>query len=93
VRIDIAALSLGTLITCLTRVYLGFEPNQNVGVDSMPRKKESKKRQSKDKAVGIEAVVKPGYEALYIRGAWMKKLDNMGKRERKQFEKGKGKPK
>jgi hypothetical protein len=58
----------------------------------MPRKKESKKKQKKDKAVGIEALVKPGYEALYIRGAWMKKLDDMGKQKKKRFEKRKGKP-
>ena len=59
----------------------------------MPRKKEPERKQRKDKTVGIEAVVKPGYEALYIRGTWMKKLENMGRQERKRFEKRKGKPK
>jgi len=46
----------------------------------MSRKKLQKKR--KRKTVGIEAVVEPGVGALYVRGAWMKKLDEMGKRKR-----------
>jgi len=46
----------------------------------MPRKKLQKKR--KHKTVGIEAVVEPGVGALYVRGAWMKKLDELGKRKR-----------
>ncbi len=57
----------------------------------MPRKKGSERKKRKDKTVGLEAVVKPGYEALYIRGTWMKKLENMGRQERKRFEKRKGK--
>ncbi|MCK4474475.1 hypothetical protein KAU30_01425 [Candidatus Bathyarchaeota archaeon] len=38
----------------------------------MPRSKSQKKR--KHKSVGIEAVVKPGVGALYVRGLWRKKL-------------------
>jgi hypothetical protein len=38
----------------------------------MPRKKSRKKR--KRKTVGIGAIVEPGVGALYVRGAWMKKL-------------------
>ena len=42
--------------------------------------------------MGIEAIVKPGYESLYIRSKWMKKLDEM-KKQKKPFEKRRGKPK
>jgi len=35
----------------------------------------------------VEAVVEPGVGALYVRGAWMKKLDDLGKRKRKQIKK------
>lgn len=48
----------------------------------MPRKRSAKKK--KHKEVGVEAIVEPGVGALYVRGAWMKKLDKIGKRERKQ---------
>ena len=50
----------------------------------MPRRRSEKKRR---KAVGIEAIVKPGVEAIYSRGAWMKKLDDLGKGKRKQVRK------
>jgi hypothetical protein len=45
----------------------------------MSRRKSQKKR--KHKTTGIEAVVEPGVGALYVRGAWMKKLDELGKRK------------
>ena len=51
----------------------------------MSRKKSQKKR--KHKTVGIEAVVEPGVGALYVRGTWMKRLNEMGKRKRKQTKK------
>jgi hypothetical protein len=51
----------------------------------MSRKKSQKKR--KHKTVGIEAVVAPGVGALYVRGTWMKRLNEMGKRKRKQIKK------
>ena len=57
----------------------------------MPRKKPRKK--GKRKAVGIEAVVEPGVSALYVRGAWMKKLDEMGKHKRKLIKKSRSKQK
>ena len=44
-----------------------------------------KKNKKKSKKIGIEAVVRPGYEALYVRGNWRKKLKDITKR--------KGKPK
>jgi hypothetical protein len=50
----------------------------------MPHKKSRKK---KHKAVGVEAIVEPGVGALYVRGAWMKKLDDVGKRKRKEIKK------
>jgi len=50
----------------------------------MSRKKSRKK---KHKAVGMEAIVEPGVGALYVRGAWIKKLDELGKRKRKQIKK------
>jgi len=46
----------------------------------MPHKKIEKKKHRK---VGIEAVVEPGVGALYTRGTWMKKLNELGKRKRK----------
>jgi hypothetical protein len=55
----------------------------------MSRKKPRKK--SKRKAVGIEAVAEPGVGALYVRSAWMKKLDEMGKRRRKLVKKSRSK--
>lgn len=55
----------------------------------MPRKKSRKKK--KRKTVGIEAVAEPGVGALYVRGAWMKKLKELGKR--KPIKKSRGKPK
>jgi hypothetical protein len=50
----------------------------------MPRRKSEKKRR---KAAGIEAIVEPGVGALYSRGAWMKKLDDLGKGKRKPVRK------
>jgi hypothetical protein len=50
----------------------------------MSRKKSLKKKR---KTVGVEAIVEPGVGALYVRGAWMKKLGEMGKRKRKQIKK------
>jgi hypothetical protein len=50
----------------------------------MPRRESEKKK--KRKATGIEAIVKPGVEAVYTRGAWMKKLDDLGKDRRKKIE-------
>lgn len=47
----------------------------------MGDKKKRKKKQSEK--VGIEAVSEPGVGALYVRGTWMKKLKEMGKRKRK----------
>lgn len=56
-------------------------------VDNTPRLKKPKKRKRKDKAVGIGAIVKPGYEALYVRGTWMKKLKDLDKAKRKTIKK------
>ena len=47
----------------------------------MSRRKLRKK--GKRKATGIGAVVEPGVGAIYVRGAWMKKLDDLGKRKKK----------
>ena len=47
----------------------------------MSRRRSKKKR--KRKATGIGAIVEPGVGAIYVRGAWMKKLDGLGKRKRK----------
>lgn len=52
----------------------------------MPRRRSKKKK--KHKSVGIEAVVEPGVGALYVRGSWMKKLDDLGKRKKKRIKKG-----
>lgn len=49
----------------------------------MPFRKRRKSRKKKDKKVGIEAVVEPGYGALYIRSSWIKKLKKMGKKKQK----------
>ena len=49
----------------------------------MSRKKSKKKR--KHKTVGVEALAEPGVGALYVRGTWMKKLNELGKRKRKQI--------
>lgn len=57
----------------------------------MPRKKSQKKR--KRKTLGIGTVVEPGVGALYVRGAWMKKLNELGKGKRKPVKKSRGKPK
>jgi len=48
----------------------------------MPRKRSLQKK-SKRGAVGIEAIVEPGYGAIYIRSPWMKKLDDLGKEKQK----------
>jgi len=47
----------------------------------MSRRRSRKKR--KRKAAGIGAVVEPGVGAIYVRGPWMKKLDDLGKRKKK----------
>jgi len=57
----------------------------------MPRKRARKKR--KRKAVGLGAIVEPGVGALYVRGAWMKKLDELGKHKRKLIKKSRSKRK
>ncbi len=57
----------------------------------MPRGGSEKKK--KRKAVGIEAIVKPGVEAVYTRGSWMKKLDDLGKGKREKIKRSKVKPK
>jgi len=46
----------------------------------MSRKKSQKKKR---RPVGVEAVVEPGVGALYVRGTWIKKLDELGKHKRK----------
>jgi len=48
----------------------------------MPRERSLKKR--KHRKVGIEAVVEPGVGALYVRGVWMKKLNELSRSKRKQ---------
>jgi len=48
----------------------------------MPRKKLQKKK-GKHETIGIEAVVEPGVGALYVRGTWMRKLNDLSKRKRK----------
>ncbi|MDH5771160.1 MAG: hypothetical protein OEZ25_07740 [Candidatus Bathyarchaeota archaeon] len=57
----------------------------------MPRRR-SRKKESR-KAIGIEAIVEPGVGAIYTRGTWMKKLDDLGKRKGKQVKKRKLKSK
>jgi hypothetical protein len=57
----------------------------------MPRKKSRKKR--KRKSVGIGAIVEPGVGALYVRGTWMKKLNEMGKHKRELMKKSRSKRK
>ena len=49
--------------------------------ECMSRRKSRKKR--KRKATGVGAIVRPGVGAIYVRGAWMKKLDDLGKRKKK----------
>lgn len=53
----------------------------------MSRRKSRKRR--KRKATGIGAIVEPGVGAIYVRGAWMKKLDDLGKRKKKSRKKQK----
>ena len=58
----------------------------------MPSRGSEKKK--KRKAFGIEAIVKPGVEAVYTRGAWMKKLDDLGKGNgKRKIKKSEVKPK
>jgi hypothetical protein len=57
----------------------------------MPRRESEKKK--KRKTVGIEAIVKPGVEAVFTRGAWMKKLDDLGKDRRKKIKRSRVKRK
>jgi hypothetical protein len=47
----------------------------------MSRKKSQKKK--KRRPVGVEAVIEPGVGALYVRGTWIKKLNELGKNKRK----------
>jgi len=49
------------------------------------------KKKRKHKTVGIEAIVEPGVGALYVRGPWMKKLNDLSKRKRKSIKEGKQK--
>ena len=58
----------------------------------MPRRR-SEEKKKKRKAVGVEAIVEPGVGAIYSRGAWMKKLDDLGKGKRKPVRKRKVKRK
>ena len=48
----------------------------------MPSKRSLKKKRKRG-AVGIEAIVEPGYGAIAVRGPWMKKLDDLGKWKKK----------
>jgi hypothetical protein len=48
----------------------------------MSRRRSRKKR--KRKATGIGQIVEPGIGAIYIRGMWKKKLDDLGKRKKKK---------
>jgi hypothetical protein len=57
----------------------------------MPRKKSRRKRNRK--TAGLEGIVEPGVGALYVRGAWMKKLNEMGKDKRKLMKKSRSKRK
>lgn len=41
------------------------------------------RRKKKRRRTGLGAVVEPGVGALYVRGVWMKKLDELGKGKRK----------
>ena len=63
------------------KIPLYLIPNYINRETGMPSKRSLQKK--KRKAVGIEAIVEPDYGAIYIRGPWMKKLDDLGKRERK----------
>jgi len=47
-----------------------------------------KKRKKKYEKLGIEAIVEPGVGALYVRGTWMKKLNELGTQKRKKPRKG-----
>jgi len=51
----------------------------------MPRKRSLK--ESRHRTIGIEAIVEPGVGAVYARSAWMKKLNELGKKKRKPIEK------
>ena len=48
----------------------------------MPRKKRLKKK--KDDKIGISAIVEPSVGALYVRGSWMIKLKELGRKKRKR---------
>ncbi len=54
------------------------------------RRSEKKKRH---KAMGIGAIVEPGVGAIYSRGAWMKKLDDLGEGKRKRIKRSRVKRK
>ncbi|UCH32238.1 MAG: hypothetical protein JSV05_02300 [Candidatus Bathyarchaeota archaeon] len=63
----------------LVRLLIGV-PNYSIRMSSRKRRKSRKK---KDKKVGIESIVEPGYGALYIRSSWMKKLRKVRKKKQK----------
>ena len=42
-----------------------------------------RKNRKRSKKIGVEAVAKPGYESIYVRGTWMKKLKDLDKPKRK----------
>jgi hypothetical protein len=48
----------------------------------MPGRKSEKKR--KHKALGIGAIAEPGVGTLYVRGPWMKKMNELGKHKQRQ---------
>jgi hypothetical protein len=54
----------------------------------MARKKLEKK---KHKALGIGAIAEPGFGALYVRSAWMEKMNALGKRKQTQMKKNQSK--
>jgi hypothetical protein len=55
----------------------------------MPHKKLEKER----KPLGIEAIVEPGFGALYVRRAWMKKMNALRKRKHEQAKRSQSKQK
>jgi len=47
--------------------------------------KKPEKKERRHKKIGIEAIVEPGVGALYVRGTWIKKLEEVGKRKKKHL--------
>jgi hypothetical protein len=45
-------------------------------------RKEPSPKQKKHRKIGIEAIIEPGVGALYVRGTWIKRLDEL-KRKKK----------